>query len=65
MLVEERPRRDDGQEGQRGAAEADVEGLVNILRGEADEEGEETGDGDQEGGEEFGETLAFEVLYWS
>ena len=40
VLVEEGPRRNDGEEGQRGAGEADVEGEFDVLRHEADEEGE-------------------------
>lgn len=62
LLIVPWPGRHDDQEGQRGAAEADVERVDNVLRGEADEEGDDAGDGEQQVLEEFGEPLALEVL---
>lgn len=36
--------------------------MDDVLRGEADEEGDDAGDGEQQVLEEFGEPLALEVL---
>lgn len=41
ILVVERPRRDDDEEGQRGACEANVERQPDVLLREADEEGDD------------------------
>ena len=54
--------RHDEEESQRRAAEADVEGFVDVLGGEADYEGDDAGCDEEEGGEEVGEGLAAEVL---
>lgn len=39
MLVEEGPRRDDGDEGKGGAAEAKPDGELDVLEEVSDEEG--------------------------
>lgn len=62
VLVEERPRRNDDQERESGAAEADVERLIDVLRREADKECYCADDGEEAVGDVFGESLAFEVL---
>lgn len=62
LLVVKRPLRHDEEESERRAAEADVEGFVDILGGEADDDGEDAGCDEEEGGEEVGERLAAEVL---
>lgn len=41
VLVVERPRGDDDEEGQGGAGEADVDGELDVLGHEADEEGKD------------------------
>jgi len=62
MLIVERPRWHHRQERQRRAAQPDVQCLVDVLRAEADEEGDGAGEGEEGVGEEVGEALAFEVL---
>ena len=62
LLVVNRPLRHHEQESQRRAAEADVEGFVDVLGGEADDEGDDAGCDEEEGGEEVGEGLTAEVL---
>lgn len=62
LPVVKRPLRDDQQESERSAAETDVEGFVDVLGGEADDDGEDAGCDEEEGGEEVGEGLAGEVL---
>jgi hypothetical protein len=41
VLVVERPRWNDDEEGEGGAGEANVQGQGNVLLGEADEEGDD------------------------
>jgi hypothetical protein len=65
LPVIKRPLRHDQQERERRAAEADIEGFVDVLGGEADDDGEDAGCDEEEGGEEVGEGLAGEVLFCS
>jgi hypothetical protein len=62
LLVVKRPLRHHKEESERRAAEADVEGFVDVLGGEADDDGEDAGCDEEEGREEVGEGLAAEVL---
>lgn len=62
MLVEVRPRRNDGEECEDGAAETNVDDLVDVLFDESDEEGECADEGQQSVCEVFGESLTFKVL---
>lgn len=62
LLVVKRPLRYHEQESQRRAAETYVEGFVDVLGGEADDEGDDAGCDEEEGGEEVGEGLAAKVL---
>lgn len=54
MRVEEGPWRDHDQESESCAAETDVECMVNVLRAEADEEGDDAGQCQEAICEEFG-----------
>ena len=62
MLIVKRPRWHHHQKRQRCPAEPNVQCLVDILRAEADEEGDGAGEGEEGVGEEVGQALAFEVL---
>lgn len=62
MLVEERPWRNHREERQARAAQASVERLVDVLSGEADQEGKDARGSEEDGCKELGNTLAFEVL---
>lgn len=62
LLIVKRPLRHHEEESERRAAEADVEGFVDVLGSEADDDGEDAGCDEEEGGEEVGEGLATEVL---
>jgi hypothetical protein len=64
VLVVKRPLGDDDQKGEGGAAESDVEGVVDILGHEADEEGDGADEGEEAVGDVFGDALPFEVLWW-
>ena len=63
MLIEQRPWRDYNQERESCAAKPDVECLVDVLRDEADEEGEDARDAEEGGADVFCEALAGEVLW--
>jgi hypothetical protein len=64
VLVEERPRRYDREECESGAAETDIQDLIDVLCDEADEECYGADERKESVGDVFGEALTFEVLCW-
>lgn len=62
LPVEVGPLRHHDEERQRCAAEPDVECFVDVLRDEANEDGDDAGSDEEEGRKEVGEALAVKVL---
>lgn len=62
MFVEKRPRRHNHEESESCTSQTNVEGGVDVLRQEADQECDGADEGEEAIGDVFCQTLALEVL---